>query len=212
MIFIYVVLLAFAVSIDGFVAGIAYGLKNICIPITSLLIICITTILCTATAMATASIIGTLINTNLAILLGALILIIIGLFNLFQEYLITNSNDFLTAKTSVAPKLTFSIGRLVINIMADPEKADMDCSKIINPLESLLLGLALGIDNMIATFAAALIEKLPLYIPLIMGVIQIMVITAGVYASKHFISDKLKKRFPYVPGILLIILGFIRLF
>lgn len=212
MIFFYVVLLAFAVSIDGFIAGIAYGLKNICIPITSLLIICTTTILCTGTAMAIAYILGTFINTNLAILLGALILIIIGLFSLFQEYLTTDSKDLLTAETIVTPKLTFSIGRLVINIMADPEKADMDQSKLINPLESLFLGLALGIDNMVATFAAALMEPLPLYIPIIMGFIQIFVITAGIYVSNNFISDQLKKRFPYIPGILLIILGLIRLF
>lgn len=210
--FFYVLLLAFAVSMDGFVAGIAYGLKNICIPLAALLLICTTTIFCTGTAMAAAYILGTFINTTWAILSGALLLIIIGLFSLFQEYLTITHRQSTIADTTVIPKLTFSIGRLVISIMADPEKADMDKSKRINPLESLLLGLALGIDNMVATFAAALMEPLPFYIPLIMGVIQIMVITAGVYASKHLISDKLKKRFPYIPGILLIILGVIRLF
>lgn len=207
----YVLLLGFAVSIDGFVAGIAYGLKNICIPLTSLLIVCITTILCTGAAMAIAYILGTLINTQLAIFLGALILLIIGLFSLFQEYLIKDANDYITNGATVSPKLTFSIGRLVINIMADPEKADVDQSQRINLLEALFLGLALGVDNMVATFAVALMEPLPFYTPLIMGLIQIIVITAGIYTSKHFISDTLKKRFPYLPGIILIILGLIRL-
>ena len=40
MIFFYLLFLGFAVSIDGFVAGIAYGLKDIRIPMKSLLIIC----------------------------------------------------------------------------------------------------------------------------------------------------------------------------
>lgn len=207
----YVLLLGFAVSIDGFVAGIAYGLKNIYMPITSLLIVCITTILCTGVAMAIAYILGTFINTQLAILLGALVLLIIGLFSLFQEYLIKDANDFITNGEAISPKVTFSIGRLVINIMADPEQADVDHSQRINPLEALFLGLALGVDNMVATFAAALMGSLPLYTPLIMGLIQIIVITAGIYTSRHFISDKLKKRFPYVPGIILILLGLLRL-
>lgn len=207
----YILFLGFAVSIDGFIAGIAYGLKNISIPITSLLIICITTILCTGSAMAMAYFLGTLINTQLAIVLGAFVLIIIGLFSLFQEYIINDGQDYITDQGTVSPKLTFSIGRLVINIMADPERADVDHSQIINPLESFFLGLALGVDNMVATFAAALMEPLPMYTPLIMGIIQIMVITAGIYTSRRFISSKLKKSFPYLPGTLLILLGFIRL-
>lgn len=204
----YVLLLGFAVSIDGFIAGLAYGLKNISIPITSLLIVCITTILCTIAAMASAYLLGTLINTSLAILLGALVLIIIGLFSLFQEYL---TKDYVTSEGEISPKLTFSIGRLVINIMANPERADVDQSQMINPLEALFLGLALGIDNIVATFAAALMEPLPSYTPLIMGLIQILVISAGIYTSKRFIPDKLKKSFPYLPGIILIALGFTRL-
>ncbi|MBC8015825.1 MAG: manganese efflux pump [Sporomusaceae bacterium] len=202
----YILLLGFAVSIDGFIAGLAYGLKNISMPITSLLIVCITTILCTITAMASAYVLGTLINTTLAILLGSLILILIGLFSLFQEYL---TKEYVTSKET--PKLTFSIGRLVINIMANPEKADVDQSQMINPLEALFLGLALGVDNIVATFAAALMEPLPSYTPLIMGLIQIMVISAGIYTSKRFIPNKLKKIFPYLPGAILIILGFIRM-
>ena len=208
----YVLLLAFAVSIDGFVAGIAYGLKNISMPITSLLIVCVTTIACTGAAMAAAYVLGTIINTQLATLLGALVLIMIGLFTLFQEYFLKDANDSLRNGEVVSPKLTFSIGRLVISIMADPEKADIDHSQLISPLEALFLGLALGVDNMVATFAAALIEPLPLYTPLLMGFIQILVIAAGIYTSKRFVTDMFKKSFSYLPGIILIILGLIRLY
>lgn len=211
MSFFYLLFLGFAVSIDGFVAGLAYGLKDICIPMTSLIIICMTTIISTAVAMATACILETFINTQLAILFGALLLIIIGLFSLFQEYLTKDAHDYMIHKAINAPKLTFSVGRLVINIMADPEKADIDQSQGISSLEALFLSLALGVDNIIATFAATLMEPLPLYTPLIMGCIQIVVLIAGIYTSKHVISDTLKKRFPYIPGTILIILGLIRL-
>lgn len=211
MIFFYLLFLGFAVSIDGFVAGISYGLKDISIPTTSLIIIFITTIIFTAVAMSTACILGTFINSQFAILLGALLLMIIGLFSLFQEYLTKGAHDDMIAGETNIPKVTFSIGRLVINIMADPEKADMDHSRGINSLEALLISLALGLDNSIATFAAALMESLPFYTPLIMGCIQIVVLIAGIYTSKYFISDTVKKRFSYMPGILLILLGLLRL-
>lgn len=211
MIFFYLLFLGFAVSIDGFIAGIAYGLKDICIPMKSLLIICITTIISTTIAMWTACILGIFMNTQLAILCGSLLLIIIGLFSLFQEYLTKDAHKNTIHEEPHTPKLTFSLGRLVINIMADPEKADVDHSRGINSIEALFLGLALGVDNMIATFAATLMGPLPSYTPLIMGLIQVIVITAGIYTSKHLISATLKKRFPYVPGIILIMLGLIRL-
>ncbi len=211
MSFYYILLLGFAVSIDGFIAGIAYGLKNIHIPITSLSIICMTTILCTAIAMESAYLLGTLINTQLAVLIGAFLLIIIGLFSLFQEYLTKESKSYISDGTMPPPKVTISVGRLVINIMANAEIADVDHSKRINTLESLLLGLALGIDNMIATFAVSLMEDLPLYTPMTMGFIQIIVIYAGIYLSNRFFSLKFKRHFPYLPGLILILLGFIRL-
>lgn len=207
----YVLLLGFAVSIDGFVAGIAYGLKKIIIPYTSLLVIAITTILCTGAAMGAAFILETFIDTRIAIFIGAALLTLIGIFSLSQEYNTANSCSTTENKAAADHNITVSIGHLVIHIMSKPEIADVDHSKLISPLEAILLGLALGIDNMIAVFAAVLVNPLPLYTPLAMGCIQIIVITSGIYVSHHFISDTFKNRVPYLPGIILIVLGLIRL-
>jgi putative sporulation protein YtaF len=211
MTLLYVVLLGFAVSIDGFIAGISYGLKNINIPITSLSIVGITTTLCTGLAMGSAHILGALINTKIAILVGALLLTTMGLFNLFQEYC-TAKVQVEPSNTEIrSPNLTFSVGRLVINIMTKPEIADVDHSQFISPLEAVLLGLALGIDNMIAIFAAALVTPLPFYTPISMGCIQIMVISSGIYTSHNFVSEQFKKKVPYLPGLILVVLGLMRL-
>jgi len=212
MTLLYVLLLGFAVSIDGFIAGISYGLKNINIPLISLSIVGITTTLCTGLAMVSAHILGALINTKIALLVGALLLTAMGLFSLFQEYCTTKVRAEPNNNEVLSPNLTFSIGRLVINIMTKPETADVDHSQFISSLEAVLLGLALGIDNMIAIFAAALVSPLPPYTPISMGGIQILVISSGIYTSNHFVSDQLKKKIPYLPGIILIVLGLIRLF
>jgi len=207
----YAALLGLAVSIDGFIAGAAYGLKNIKMPFGSLLIVGMVTVICTITAMLGASYLDQLINPHLAILCGSLLLIALGLLSLFQEYLTKDVAVYEADGEITARKLTISLGRLVISIMAKPETADVDHSKRISSTEAIFLGLALGVDNMVATFAAALMGFLPLYTPLLMGVIQITVIAAGVYASSRILSDRLKKRFPYLPGAILILLGLLRL-
>lgn len=205
---LYVILLGFAVSLDAFTAGAAYGLKSIKVPLRSMAVIGVITALCTGAAMAFSYYLGSFLNTHLAVVAGSLLLISIGGWNIFCEYL--TEKRFCQTESS-DNSLTFRLGRIVINIMADPETADMDNSRSINSSEAVFLGLALGIDNLIATFAAALIKPLPLYTPAVMSFIQVSLIAAGISAASRLASDDLKKRFPYVPGAILIILGLLRL-
>jgi len=209
--FIYVLLLGFAVSLDSFAAGVAYGLKNIRIPVTSLVIVGLVTALCTALAMLGASVLDRFIDLQLAVVAGSLLLIGLGGLSLFQEYLTKNTAFCQPDGDGSIRQLTFSLGRLVINIMIRPETADIDLSNSISPLEAVFLGLALGIDNMVATFAASLISMLPLCTPLVMGLIQMALISVGSQSFCRLLSDSWKRRFPFLPGTILILIGLIRL-
>lgn len=211
MAYFYVVLLGIAVSLDGFVAGMAYGIKGIRMPLISVAIVGLVTAICAGAAMVLANGLGAIINTQLAISCGAALLILIGLFSLFQEYLTKDVRSYKAEGEVTARKLSFSVGRLVISIVAKPETADVDNSNNISPLESIFLGLALGLDNMMAAFAAALMGWLPPTAPLMMGAIQMVVISAGLYVSKRFVPERVKKRFPYLPGTILILIGLLRL-
>lgn len=209
--FFYVILLAVAVSIDGFVAGVAYGLKSIHMPFLSLTIVGVVTSILTGIAMFCAYILGQFINTEIAVGLGALLLILLGAWSLFQQYLTRNIPSYELEGEVSAQKLTFSIGQLVFSIVAKPETADVDRLGYISSLEAVFLGLAVGLDAMVGTFAAALMGVLPLYTPAAVGIIHMICISSGCYAANRFVPDKLKKRFPYLPGALLIFLGLIRL-
>jgi putative sporulation protein YtaF len=206
---LYVILLGFAVSLDAFAAGAAYGLKAIKVPFQTLAVIGLITALCTGMAMALSGYLSAFLDTHWAVAAGSLLLIAIGTWNIFQEYLMKRSLPADTAPQN--SHLTFRLGRIVISIMADPERADMDHSYSISPAEGILLGLALGIDNIVATFAAALMKPLPLYTPAVMALIQMFLISAGIHAASRLASEDLKKRFPYIPGAILIILGLLRL-
>ena len=207
----YVMLLGLAVSIDGFVAGVAYGLKNIRMPLISLIIVGIVASICTAVAMVMAYMVGQFINTDIALILGALLLILLGLWSLGQQYFTKSVTSYEMDGEVTARKLTFSFGRLVVSIMAKPETADVDRLGFISSLEAVFLGLAVGADAMVGTFAVALMGSLPLYTPIVIGLIHMICIAGGCYSSRKFFPENLKKRFPYLPGTLLIILGLLRL-
>lgn len=207
----YVILLGVAVSIDGFVAGAAYGLKDIRIPFSSLTIVGVVASIGAAIAMIFAYTVGKFMNTDLAIGIGALLLILLGLWNLFQQYLTKDVPAYEADGEVTARKLTLSIGRLVVSIVAKPETADVDRLGIISPLEAVFLGVAVALDAMIGTFATALMGVLPIYTPLAIGLIHMIFVAAGCYSSAHFVSETVKARFPYLPGTLLIILGLLRL-
>lgn len=135
--FFYVILLAIAVSIDGFVAGVAYGLKNIRMPFISLAIVGVVATILTTIAMFCAYVLGSFINTSAAIVTGALLLILLGAWSLFQQYLTRNVPSYELDGEVTAHKLTISVGQLVISIMAKPETADVDRLGYISSLEAV---------------------------------------------------------------------------
>lgn len=206
----YIILLGFAVSIDGFFAGIAYGIKTIKVPYPSLLTIGLVTLICTGLSSIGSHALLNYLNPVYTTAAGSLLLIAIGLTGIARQFY--QRIQFSAAQSPDSKQgITFSLGKIVIRIMAKPECADMDESKILSVTEALLLGLALGMDNMVATFAAGLVRPLPVYTPLVMCVIQTSLVFGGIYCAGKITSPKIKNRLAYAPGILLICLGLFRM-
>jgi len=205
---LYVLILGFAVSFDALLAGVAYGARRITVPYHSLLVVGAVTAVCTAGAMVAAQGTGLLIAPQAAVTIGAFLLLLIGLWSVFQEYLIKRLTP---GQTEDTPQLKIRLGRLIVNILADPEAVDIDHSRSISPSEAIFLGLALGLDNMVATFAAQLLGVLPLYTPLVMAIIQMGFIWSGMTFASRLLPESLKERFPYLPGTLLIIMSVLRI-
>lgn len=203
----YVILLSVGVSIDAMAAGTAYGLKNIRMPLISLTVIGIITGLFTIGAMLSAQLFAESINSSLVAVIGAVLLFALGFWNIIVEYLarVTNKNDSKTKKTGN------SLGEGIIDIMAEPEKADSDKSNSISSIEAISLGIALGMDNMIATFAACMLVNLPAYTPLIMAGVQMSLIVVGIQVATYCVPHSVKNGLPYLPGVVLMILGLTRL-
>lgn len=203
----YVILLSIGVSIDALAAGTAYGLRNIRVPLLSLIVIGIITVLFTVGAMISAQFFRDAINSTLAAGLGTALLLALGFWNIMIEYLSRITNKY--GKHS--EKLIYSLGEMIVDVMAQPEMADRDKSNSISCIEAISLGIALAMDNMIATFAACMLGNLPVYTPLIMAGAQMTLIIIGIQMATYCIPQNVKNGLPYMPGVALIIIGLTRL-
>lgn len=204
----YVLFLGLAVSLDALVAGVAYGVKKIALPFSSLCVVGAVTAVCTAVSMIAARGAGMMIDPQAAVLIGGVLLLMIGVWGILQEYLLKR---LIPKEPDETPQVTLKMGRLLVNILADPEAVDVDRSKSISASEAVMLGLALGLDNMVATFAAGLLGMLPLYTPLVMGALQMALIAGGRTVVCRWLPERMKESFSYLGGVLFIIMGVLRL-
>ncbi len=183
-------ILACAVSIDGFVAGVSYGIKKIIINIGSFLIISGIT----ATVIYVTGNIGIIfaayLDSNIARIVGGSILIFIGIWMIIKTYITDFLNEYVN----------------LIKILNEPVKADLDCSGNINTGEAAFLGLALALDAVGAGLSMGISGFNTLLVPLYVGVINFIFVSGGYYFG-HKIAGFLPANFEMFPGLILIVLG-----
>ncbi|MDP4132837.1 MAG: hypothetical protein Q8882_02355 [Bacillota bacterium] len=100
--------------------------------------------------------------------------------------------------------------KLVITIMREPAKGDIDSSHIIDSFEALYIGTALSIDSAAAGAAAFASGSGAILLAPFVAFFNTLFIIAGILlGSRITISSK---RFSLLPGILLIAVGVFHLF
>lgn len=208
----YVLFLSTAVGMDALASGVAYGIKDIEIPFSSLTVIALVTVICAAVGKGGSHLVGGVVSVHTETAAGALLLVALGGYRLLFDYLTKDTFLHESGHRHLPRKLTLSVGGLIVRIMVKPEAADQDASHHISPGEAVMLGIALAVDNMVAASAASLAGRFPLYAPVAMGGVQAVLLAMGVYGAKWLIDHQVRFRFPYVSGTVLIALGLVRLF
>ena len=209
---ISVILLSISLSIDSLGIGTTYGLRGITLSNKAKIIISVQSILITGLALligrTTANIFPT-ISKNI----GIFMLIFMGVLIIYQGL---NSN---TKKTEI-PKKNNTIFSLIIKslgitiqIIRTPRYCDMDNSKQIDIKEGLYLGLALSIDSIGAGFGSGASGIFMPILPFLTALCQIIFLSSGILLGKKLkCAKKIKENiWTMVSGILLIIIGFLRL-
>lgn len=196
------ILIAVAVSLDGFWGGFAFGLRKIKIPFVSLLIISSWSVLCTMIAMLIGHYLKAVIPIGMAKYIGAILLLMLALYTLKEGY-----EHRKEQKGTIKPKITIHD---LAKILQNPLLADYDNQNDIKPMEGTLLGLAVAMDASIAAFTIALVGVNPFTAPFLFGLAHVVMIGSGNIISRTNIVSGLGEKFALIPGFILLIIAVLR--
>lgn len=203
------IILAIAVSIDSLSVGAIYGIRGIKIPFISRTIIALATFVSFTTSMIFGVSFQTYLSPKSAQLLGAIILLIMGIWLLLKT--IANSDIKKDVTKTIATFNIKSLG-LVIKILREPISADTDTSGIIDPKEATLLGVALALDAFGAGIGAAMAGFNILTTTFLVTLSSFIFLSLGLsvgYKKQLVLKDK---KIEFLPAILLISLAVIKFF
>lgn len=233
--------LALAVSLDGFGVGAMYGLRKIRIPVVSVFIIAAMSGCVFFVAMQIGVAASAFLPPQAAKITGAVILMGIGCWAVYQMICQQRGGrDAAEAGRSVKKqgdsdgdgnetgeeKLVLSEARavetqvvsielkrlgLVIQILKTPAAADMDRSGTISAMEAAWLGLALSLDAFGAGIGAAFIGYTPLVTSLVIAVSCGSFIYCGLRVGLMYSNVQWIRRLSVLPGCILILMGFLKL-
>jgi len=190
-----------ALSLDGFAAGLAYGLRRIQMPFLSLMIICLTSGIAISISLGLGFAAAQVMAPEAAQVIGGILLIFLGVWIL---------NQALRRITRRPLCIRIPPFGMVIQVLFEPLDADMDQSGAICSREALILGIALALDAFAAGFAIALSGLHSIFVPLFVTVGLFLLINLGILLGQRT-SDVLSEKVNLLPGCLLIMLGMFRL-
>lgn len=202
-------LLVLSLSIDTFVASIAYGTDKIKIPFSSALII---NGVCTsflAISLFLGSILKDFMSPSIASLVSFSLLMLLGTYRLFESFFKTYIQKFSNSEVPLTFK--FFDFKFVLEIYANETKADYDKSKILTGKEAFYLAVALSLDSLAVGFGSSLGSVRYLEVILLSLIVGISSLIIGSYMGSKFV-EKVDMNLSWLSGAILILLALMRYF
>lgn len=196
--YISLFMLAAAVSLDSFSAGLAYGLKKLKLPVKSSIILSLCSAVVLLVAMGAGHWLSRWFSEQAASRLGGIILIVLGAWVLWQFFRERQVHEQMEEK----PLIHLELKRLgvVVHIFKRPTAADLDQSGTINGLEALLLGFALSLDAFGAGIGAAMLGYPALVLAAAVAVMNLLFITGGLACGRKFAGIQWVQRLSFFPA------------
>lgn len=208
--FATILLFAMAVSADGFMVGISYGINKIRIPVFSMLVISLASALAVTISMLLGKGLAHLLMPQLSSSLGALLIMFVGI------YLMLGACREMIGRLELEdeqPLVTLSIKSLgiIVRILKEPARADFDESGEISTREAFFLGVALALDALGAGVGMAMTGCNILYTAIAVGMVKFIGVNSGMALGSHVNNKKLQGLPSLLPGLLLLIIGLIEI-
>jgi putative sporulation protein YtaF len=198
-------LLALTLSLDAFAAAFAYGCKKIKIPLLSGGIIAV---ICTATtglSFLVGSVLSPFVSSGVTVWVSFGVLFVIGTVKLLDSF----TKSLIRKYTDINKEIALSVFnfKLILNIYADPEAADVDVSKSISVKEAAVLAVSLSLDGFAVGLGAALLGMNGGWVTLFSLIANSLALCLGSTLGNKAASN-IKFNISWLAGILLIMLAF----
>lgn len=197
-------LIATAVSIDGFWGGFSFGLRRIKIPPGSLVIISSWSVICCLLTMLVGYQLQQYISIETGKYLGGFLLLLLGFFTLKEGQ---EQRNNLKKEQPESIKLNF---RHLLKVVNNPLLADIDKENDIKPFEGTILGIAVALDASIAAFTLSFFGYNPYLTPFLFGLTHLLLIGTGNTLARLNLINYFGDKFSLLPGLILIVLGIMR--
>lgn len=199
-------LLVVALSVDSFLASLAYGVERIRIPLRSALLISGIGVGFLSVSLYTASFIQQFIPPAFCAIISFSIFFMVGISSIFQGTI----KQFLRKRKRGSLCFEYSGISFVLDVYLDETKADMDHSKQLSLKEALYLAVALSFDSLVSGFALGIHIDNPLWVLIVSFCIGLCAVYAGAFLGEH--SAKLAGwNLSWLSGVLFLILAFMRI-
>ena len=197
-----------ALSLDAFVASFAYGAQRIRIPYSSAAIISVICTAMLAVSLLAGSLLRPFLPQSLTKGLCFAILFLLGLVKLCDSTIKTLIRKHKRMHRQVSFSL-FSL-KFILDVYADPEKADRDGSRELSPAEAASLAVALSLDGLAVGFGAALMQVNFLMVMLFSLAVGMLAVRLGGKIGNRA-AQKLPFDLSWLSGALLIVLAILKL-
>ncbi len=207
-------LFALALNLDSFGAGMAYGARQIKVPVISLIIISLISVAAICISMLGGRCLLSFIPVSLAHRFGGVLLLLVGLWVLFQARQGRARTEETPARRTPDGKVFEIYIRplgLVIRVLKEPTLADLDQSGVISPAEALILGTALAMDAFGAGFAVSILGFSLFTTALVVGIGHFSLAYLGLLAGRTISASNIGRRLTFLPGCILIFLGLFKI-
>ncbi len=203
--------LALALSLDTFAAGISLGARCIRIPAASLLALSLTCSLSLLVSILLGGLLGDWISPRAANLISCALLCGIGGVRLFDSLVKGLLRRCCESERSFI--LRFQNLKIFLQVCIDSTQADFNRSNSLSCLEAVSLAVALSLDGLVAGFGSGFSARagFSILVFLLSLLCNLLAVLAGCRLGQH-LSSCSQKDFSWLAGGMLILLGVGRLF
>ncbi|ESU73600.1 sporulation protein YtaF [Geobacillus thermopakistaniensis] len=204
------ILLAFSVSMDSLSVGMTYGMGGVRFSFFSLALIASMSGAVVFASMNIGRLLALFLPLQVERGLASVILMALGGWAIYNVYKPKGDGSDSSMECDGTGEANRFSG--AVQVLKRPELGDLDRSGTISQKEALLIGIALSMDSFGAGISSSLLHFPPLSFSLLVGVFTLMFIRVGLSLGYMVSKTGIMKKATMLPGVVLIVLGLIKLF